>query len=211
VPATVSAGLVVTSNDSSRLNTARFEGLSLAPAGWSNQDIGNVGVIGNAVSNGASFTVAGAGASGVWGTSDTFHFVSRALTGDGEIVARLTGLQNTDTFAKAGIMMRDGLAANARNVVLDIRPTNDVEFMQRSTTGGATVFYATAKAPPPSWLRLVRLGGTIAAAVSSDGVTWVSLGSRAASMSATIQVGLVVTSVNGSQLNTATFDNVSVR
>jgi hypothetical protein len=30
-------------------------------------------------------------------------------------------------------------------------------------------------------------------------------------MSATIQVGLVVTSVNGGQLNVATFDNVAVR
>jgi regulation of enolase protein 1 (concanavalin A-like superfamily) len=207
----VSAGLVVTSNDSTRLNTARFQGLSLTPAPWSNQDIGSVGVVGNTSSNGSSFIVAGAGASGVWGTSDTFHFVSRTLTGDGQIVARVTGMQNTNTFAKAGVMMRDGLAANARNVVLDIRPTSDVEFMQRSTNGGATVYYATAKAPPPSWLRLVRTGATIAASVSPDGVAWTPVGSTSAAMAATIQVGLVVTSVNGNQLNVATFDNVTVR
>jgi len=211
LPSAVEAGVVVTSNDSNRLNTARFEGLSLSPAPWSNQDIGAVGVIGNTSSNGAAFTIAGAGATGVWGTSDTFHFAFRPLTGDGQIVARVTGLQNTNTFAKAGIMMRDGLSAAARNVILDIRPTSDVEFMQRTANGGATVFYATAKAPPPSWLRLVRTGATITASVSPDGATWTSIGSATATMSATIQVGLVVTSVNGSQLNVATFDNVAVR
>lgn len=211
MPASVLAGMVVTSNDSSRLNTARFEGVSLTTAPWTNQDVGSVGVVGNATGAGASFTLSGAGATGVWGTSDAFQFVHRSLTGDGEIVARLTALGNTNAFAKAGIMMRDGLSAGAANVILDVRPTNDVEFMQRKSAGGATTFYATAKAPPPGWLRLSRSGGTITAAISADGITWSTLGSTPASMSSTIQVGLIVTSVNGNQLNTATFDGVVVR
>jgi regulation of enolase protein 1 (concanavalin A-like superfamily) len=211
LPATASAGVVVTSNDSSRLNMARFEGASVLPAPWTNQDVGAVGAIGNATSDGQTFTIAGAGATGVWGNADTFHFVFRTLSGDGQIVARLTGLQNTNAFAKAGIMMRDGLSPGAKNVILDVRPTTDVEFMQRSSGGGPTVFYATVNAPPPAWLRLVRSGGTISASVSADGVAWIAIGSTPAAMSSTIQVGLVVTSVSAGQLNLATFDNVSVR
>src|SRR5262249_11808958 len=147
----------------------RFEGLGLLPAPWLSQDVGAVGIIGNAAFSGNTFTIAGAGATGVWGTSDTFQFVYRSMTGDGQIVARGASLQNPNTFATAGIMMRDGLGAGAPNVVLDVRPTSDVEFMQRTTAGGATTFYATAKAPPPAWLRLVRAGTTITAAVSADG------------------------------------------
>ena len=208
---TISGGVAVTSHDNTQLNTAKFQGLSLLAAPWSNQDIGAVGPIGNAAFGGGTFTVNGAGPTGVWGINDTFHFVYRTLTGDGQIVARVTAMQNTNTFAKAGVMMRDGLSASARNVILDIRPTNDVEFMQRTVAGGATTFYAGGTAPPPYWLRLIRSSGVITAAISADGVAWTTIGSTPAPMSTTIQVGLIVSSVDGARLNTSTFDNVTVK
>ena len=209
LPATVEAGLIVTSHDTSQLNTATFEGLSALPSAWSNQDIGAVSLTGNAAFDGGTFTVGGGGPSGVWGTADGFHFVHQPFSGDGSLVVQVTTMGNTDTFAKVGIMLRDGIGAGAANVILSIRPTNDVEFMQRATAGGETVFYATATAPPPSWLRLSRSGSTISGAVSPDGTAWNAIGSVTAAMPTTIQAGLVVTSVNASQLDVATFDNVS--
>jgi regulation of enolase protein 1 (concanavalin A-like superfamily) len=208
---TVNAGVVVTSNDSAQLNTAQFEGVRLTPAPWTSQDVGAIGLTGNAVYNGGIFTIEGAGPSAIWGTADAFQFVYRPLTGDGEIVARVVSQQNTNSFAKVGVMMRDGLTADAAHVVLDIRPTADVEFMQRSSKGGQTTFYATAKAPPPYWLRLARLGSTITASISPDGATWSLVGSTSAALSPTIQVGVVVTSVSGIQLNKAVVSDVTVR
>ena len=78
--------------------------------GWSHQDVGNVGFTGDATFDSASatFSVKGAGAD-VWGAADGFHFVSRPLTGDGYIVARVRSLQNTSASAKAGVMIRETL------------------------------------------------------------------------------------------------------
>ncbi len=210
-PSSVEAGLAVTSNDSSQLNASRFESVSVLPSPWTSQDIGAVGLPGSAAFDGSAWSVGGGGPAGIWGAADALQFVYRTLTGDGQIVARVVIVQNTSTFAKAGVMMRDGLAPAAANVVLDIRPTSDVEFMQRRTAGGATTFLGTATAPPPSWVRLVRSGATVSAAVSRDGATWTTVGSTTVTMATTIQVGLVVSSVNASQLNNAVFDNVAVR
>lgn len=208
--ATVNAGLAVSSNDSSQLNTARFEGVGLTPAPWTSLDVGAVGLTGNAAYNGGVFTIEGAGPNAIWGTADAFQFVYRSLSGDGEIVARVASMQNTNAFAKVGVMMRDGLTADAPHVVLDIRPTNDVEFMQRATRGGPTTFYATGNAPPPYWVRLARSGSTVTASISPDGVVWSVVGSTSASLSSTIQVGVVVTSASGTQLNRASVTDVGV-
>jgi len=210
MPATIEAGLAVTSHDTTRLNRATFDGASVLPQNWADADIGASALTGNASFSGSAFTIASSGTN-VWGAADSFHFVFKPLTGDGQIVARVASMQNTNPFAKVGVMMRDGLAPGAAHVVLDIRPTNDVEFMQRRQAGGSTAFLGTALAPPPYWLRLARTGGTITASVSPDGVAWTTLGSTPATMATTIQVGLIVTSATAAQLNTATVDQVVVR
>ena len=87
------------------------------------------GSVGYSASSG-SFTVAGAGAD-IWGATDAFQFVSQALTGDLQLIARVVSLQNTGTYAKAGIMLRESAAAGAAHVILDVRPNGAIEFMSR--------------------------------------------------------------------------------
>src|SRR4051794_854579 len=55
------------------------------PAGWSGQDIGAVGLAGSVVQADGKYTVKGAGAN-IGGTADAFQYVSRTLSGDGQIV-----------------------------------------------------------------------------------------------------------------------------
>src|SRR4051812_42983238 len=77
------------------------------PGGWSTSDVGAVGsATGSASGSGQSFTVTGAGAD-IWGTADAFRFVYTPLTGDGTIVARVTGVQHVADWTKAGVMMRE--------------------------------------------------------------------------------------------------------
>src|SRR5205085_9954182 len=120
------------------------------------------------------------------------------------------GLQDTNTYAKAGVMIRQSVAVDAAHVVLDVRPTGDIEFMTRGATGAATTWLRSTTQPAPVWLRLMRTGTTIAAATSSDGVAWTALGSTTLADGGTVQVGMVVCSVDTTRLNTATFDNVVV-
>ena len=97
--------------------TATFTGTT-----WSSQDVGAVGAAGSWSLSGDVYSVTGSGAD-IWTTVDEFRYVYRNITGDATITARLTGLPNTNAWAKAGIMIRDGLAANARNVALLATPT----------------------------------------------------------------------------------------
>jgi PLD-like domain len=177
------------------------------PAPWQNQDVGSTGLAGSASFSSGTFSVRGAGAD-IWGGSDSFQYVYQTVSGDGEIVARVTGITNTNTYAKAGVMWRESGAANAAHVILDIRPTGDVEFMSRAATGGDTSYIGGAS--QVTWLKLTRAGSTFTGYVSTNGSTWTAVASTSATIASNARAGLVVTSHDTSQLNTATFANVSV-
>ena len=102
-------------------------------------------------------------------------------------------------------MLRNTLAADAAHVILDVRPDGSVEFMTRSTTGGATAYLAGAVQSFPAWLMLARTGTMVTGSISTDGGnTWTTVGSVAATgISSTAQIGLVVTSHDTSMLDHA--------
>ena len=211
-------GLAVTSHVPGVLNRSTFDNVSVTvgpppsgtlPAPWTGQDVGTVGVTGSAAYSAGTFTVRGSGAD-IWGTADAFRYVSQPVNGDTRLVARVTSVQNTNPYAKAGLMLRDGTAAGARHVILDIRPNGSIEFMSRAAAGGATSFIAGAARTLPVWLRLTRAGSTVTGSVSSDGTSWTTVGATTTSVPASARIGLAVTSHDNSLLNTSTFDGVSV-
>jgi phosphatidylserine/phosphatidylglycerophosphate/cardiolipin synthase-like enzyme/regulation of enolase protein 1 (concanavalin A-like superfamily) len=179
------------------------------PSPWLTQDVGAVGTPGSASYSNGTFTVAGAGAD-IWGSADAFRYAYQAVNGDSEIVARVTSMQNTHAYAKAGVMLRSGLTAGAAHVILDVRPDGWVEFMTRTSNGGATTYLSGTAQPPPAWLKLSRAGNTVTASVSSNGSSWTAIGTTPVSFSASAYMGLVVSSHNTGALNTSTFDTVSV-
>ena len=97
------------------------------PAPWTTQDVGNPAVAGQATYASGIFSCRGAGAD-IWDASDQFRFVYQTLNGDGEIVARVDSLQNTDVWAKAGIMIREDLAGDAPNVLVATTPATGRPF-----------------------------------------------------------------------------------
>jgi RHS repeat-associated protein len=150
-----------------------------------------------------------AGGTDIWGTSDQFRYAYATLAGNGSITARITGQTNTNAWAKAGVMLRESLAADARTAALLLTPSNGVTFQRRGTAAGTTVNTTTA-ATGPVWLRLTRSGSTITAARSSDGLAWTTVGTDTIAFPATpIHVGLAVTSHNAAAVSTATITNVS--
>ena len=193
---------------------ADFFGTSFIPllAPWTSGDIGSVGVAGTASNTGGNpgtFTLQGSGAD-IYGTADAFRFAHQALNGDGEIRAKVTNLQNTHAYAKAAIMIRDGLAANARHVLAGMTPTSGAEFVRRLTAGGTTTSNQAAGFAAPYWVRLTRAGNVFTAYRSPDGIAWTSLGTETIAMPAATRVGLAVTSHNNTVLATGAFNEVSV-
>jgi regulation of enolase protein 1 (concanavalin A-like superfamily) len=179
------------------------------PSPWANADVGSVGAAGSASASGGTFTVRGSGAD-VWGSADGFHYVYRPLAGDGQIVARVASVGNTNAYAKAGVMLREQLSAGSRHVILDVRPGGSIEFMTRGTTGGSTTYLSGGLQSAPVWLRLARVGSEVTASLSTNGSSWSTVGRTTVSMGSSVSAGLVVCSHAAGSLMSATFDSVSV-
>jgi regulation of enolase protein 1 (concanavalin A-like superfamily) len=194
-------------------NSSEASATTLAPppVPWSAADIGAAGIPGTASHSAGVFTVKGSGTD-ISGTADAFHFVSQPLTGDGEIRARVTSQSNSDPWAKAGVMIRDGSGSGAVNSFIAATPGNGFTFQSRSAAAGTTSSTAgpALNAMPNNWVRLTRSGTLVTAYVSANGTAWTQLATTTLSMSNTVSVGLAVTSHNNAVLGSATFDNVAV-
>jgi hypothetical protein len=186
---------------------------SPAASTWTSQDIGSPALAGSHSYNASTgtFTVNGAGAD-IWASSDQFHFVTRStpLVGNGTITARLVSQTNPNGWAKAGVMIRDGLAANAKNAAMLATPTGNRPFQYRVATGGTTAS-ANLASSSAVWLRLTRSGNTFTAFHSPNGTTWTQVGAaQTITMGTDVRIGLCVTSHNTAALGTAVFDNITI-
>ncbi len=172
-------------------------------------DIGAVAATGSLSQSGTTYSVSGSGED-IWGSSDEFSFAYTGWNADGTFIARLTSQQNTDPWAKAGIMLRESLTPGSRYVMITLTPRGDTGMQARTAVNGSTTFTSAVQQFMPSWLRLVRSGTTIHASHSGDGVSWVPIGSVTIDLPAALFAGLAVSSHRDGTLGTATFDNVSI-
>src|ERR1700730_5210548 len=119
VPGGATTGNVVATVSSVASNGVNFTVTTL-PIGLSDGDIGSVGVAGNASFANGVFTVRGAGngvglnGGGTGFTVDGFHFVYKAMSGDGTIVAQV--VSRSSAYAEAGVMIRETLDPAAKNM-----------------------------------------------------------------------------------------------
>jgi phosphatidylserine/phosphatidylglycerophosphate/cardiolipin synthase-like enzyme/regulation of enolase protein 1 (concanavalin A-like superfamily) len=178
---------------------------------WSGQDIGVVGINGFAGydSTAGTFTVVGGGGD-AWGTADGMYFASQSMTGDGSLVARVDSVKKIVTWSRAGLMVRESLAAGSSNAFMYLSAGTVSGFQRRRTTGASTFgTIVTSKSAAPGWIRLDRAGNTFTGYISSDGVKWTYIGSDTVPMAATVYAGLGVTSASITGASPATFSNVT--
>ena len=208
-------GLFVSAHDGSQLSTATFDNVSLSkstaapsalPAPWTAADVGAPRLAGSASYAGGAFTVNGAG-DDIWGETDQFHFVHQTLTGDGEIVARVTAQESgTDGWAKTGVMIKQSTTAGSPYALLAVTPEHGLTFQHNFTGDTGSVSYTL----PDAWVKLTRSGTVITGYTSTDGVSWTQVGAATVALGPDSEIGLFVSSHNGSQINTSVFDNVTV-
>ena len=208
--ASIQAGLAVTSHDTAQLSTAVFDQVAIVPsADWSSEDIGGVGAVGGSFYSGGVASVVGAGAD-IWGTADAFRYTYRLASGDCDITARVTAIDNTNVWAKAGVMIRETLTAGSRHAMAVVTPGSGVSFQRRTTTDGTSAHTTTGGLAAPYWVRVTRVGNLFTAYRSADGVTWTTIGSATIPMASDVAIGLAVTSHSAGALCSATLDNITV-
>jgi regulation of enolase protein 1 (concanavalin A-like superfamily) len=210
MPETIYAGLAVTSHVAGTLATATFDHVvSDARPAWTGRDIGAVAAAGSDADELVRHTVSGSGAD-IWGTADEFRFASRTWNGDGTLIARVASIEDTYPWAKAGVMFRESLDANARFVAVVVTPSRGIALQWRSTTGAAAQNITFTSLTAPRWIRLTRTGNTFSSAVSDDGLTWATTSGIAVTMAASTQVGLAVTSHADGIVAKAVFEALSI-
>jgi alpha-tubulin suppressor-like RCC1 family protein len=176
------------------------------PSGWSSADIGTFTPAGtySYTAETARFDVAGAGAD-IWGSADQFRYVYQPWTGDGEWIVQVASIQNTNVWAKAGIMVRENVTVGSRHAMLVLTPGSGVAFQRRKVADGASLNTSVAGVVAPRWLKLVRRGNQFDTFTSVDGTNWSYWTTDVVSMPADVLVGLAVTSHSSGVLASAVF------
>jgi type II secretory pathway pseudopilin PulG len=175
---------------------------------WQDEDIGAVLAAGSAAFASDTWTVNGSGID-IWDYSDGFHYVYQSLSGDGQIVARVGRITNTNSWAKAGVMIRETLTGGSTHAMMVVTPGSGNAFQRRLSTGGISTHTAGSVVTAPYWVKLTRRGNTLTGYESQDGAAWNPVGSDTVSMVSSVYIGLCVTSHNDGALCTADFNNVS--
>jgi regulation of enolase protein 1 (concanavalin A-like superfamily) len=214
--AAVSAGStytyrVVSANSAGLSNPSAERTVALIANDLASADIGNV-TPGNTttVTPGSAYDVTGAGTD-IFGSADQARFVFKQLTGDFDVLVQVPGITATTTGAKAGLMVRESLAANSRMLFAGTAQGDGYRFTRRLTTGAsATNIYKGGVATAPNvWVRLKRVGDVFTAYNSADGVNWTSMGSTTMALPQTLYVGMAVASKSATTTATAEFRNLS--
>lgn len=198
------------SNNQYPASAAMFKALFGQAEYW-DRDIGVTPVPGDSTYDATSkvHTVRGSGA-GLGGTSDSFHFTFTPKMGDTEIIARVTGIQNTDTNAVFGVMIREDMSPGARFAFAGVTRGGVARFQHRSTANAAAATpYTASSVALPLWVKITRVGDVFTAYRSANGTTWTNIGSQTIAMAENAYIGLALAGVSTTQRNVATADNVN--
>ncbi|ELZ19986.1 hypothetical protein C475_21849 [Halosimplex carlsbadense 2-9-1] len=166
---------------------------------------------------GSGITVEGAGED-IWDAADEGHYYFAPVSGDFDVTVRVDSVDDTDSWAKAGLMFRESTAADARNAMVRKTPGNDSSFSWRAETGGSSESTTSDGGDAgrnggrmvASHQRLVRTDDTFSAYLSTDGSSWTQVAELSSVDFATDgYLGLAVTSANPGTLCTAEFSDLS--
>jgi regulation of enolase protein 1 (concanavalin A-like superfamily) len=164
-------------------------------------------------------TLEGGGAD-IWGSSDQFVYAAQPLKGNFDFRARIESLERPDNWTKVGLMARETLDADSRNVYALATPStgqNAYQFQYRSAKGGGSS--ATGATPkvnyPFTWIRLQRVGSVFYGWWSTDGSNWTQFGSydtanfSGGALPETVYLGVALTSHTTSATAKAVVSGVS--
>jgi regulation of enolase protein 1 (concanavalin A-like superfamily) len=213
--AEIYAGLAVSSHDATVPLLATYDNVDVqvSEGTWVTGDIGSVGAAGFASMDGGSVVVGGSGAD-IWGTSDGFRYVYRAISGDFEVAARIATVDAVDVWTKAGLMVRASADPSSAHASVFATPgtAKGVAFQRRPAAGAASVHTAGPAVAPPVWLRLTRQGDVVTVASrSSTTEPWTIIGSESITLPSSVLVGVAVTSHVDGAVAGAMFENLTVR
>ncbi|HXU83184.1 MAG TPA: lysyl oxidase family protein [Polyangia bacterium] len=185
------------------------------PAPWKTASIGNNGALPGLISydsTTSTILIESAG-SNVSGTKDGLAFAYQPLTGDGQIIARVSGFANfPKSSSRLGLMVRTSTAADAPYFYLYQKKDRSIGISLRTPGSPGSDDPLADPVPQAVWLKVVRRGDQVGAAYSYDGKVWEQRFAAVSSSFAqsTLLVGLAAASYDTTKRSQSYFDTVSV-
>ena len=163
-----------------------------------------------------TFTMTGSG-SDIWAVNnveaDEFHFAYKMLSGAGSITAKVQSVENTNGWAKAGVMIRESLNPDSAHAFACITPSNGVASQGRPSTGGTSFNYNQTGVTAPCWVKLERsISGNFTVSHSTNGTSWQAVSGALVEnipMATNVYIGLALTSHDAALTCQAVFSNVT--
>ncbi len=177
--------------------------------GWTAVDVNHAMPGGQKLLADGAIEIYAAGAD-VWGKEDQFRFLYKKTSDDFTITTNVDAFTYTDTYAKAGLMVRQSLDKDAAFATVDTLPDGEVEFGCRPAKG-QDVWTKLVLGPelPNVQLKLVRNGNVIERYFACGGA-WDRFDSvTVGNPSDEVYVGLFCTSHDNQNLATARFSDIT--
>ncbi len=190
---------------------------------WTEEDVEELSLwfrgypasVGNFIENPVGTYTMTASGTDITGTADEFHFAYKTLTGSGSIVARIDSMENTNQWAKAGVMIRETLDPGSAHAMAFVTPGQGVVFEYRPVAGdnnlGAVGQQMDITAP--HWVKLERsISGSFTVSHSANGSAWQPIPNTTMAniqMNANVYIGLAVTAHDAALTCQAIFSNVT--
>jgi len=165
-----------------------------------------------------TYTMTATGAD-IYGIADEFHYAFKTLTGVGTIEAQVLSIDDTDPWAKAGVMIRETLEPGSKFAAVYITPGNGCRFHGRTdadadATSDTSVATAEQTAiAAPYWIKIERdFAGNFRGYYSSNGATWLPMSWNPHNivMNSNVYIGLAVTSHDEAATAEGRFSNVKI-
>jgi hypothetical protein len=188
---------------------------SLPPDDWISSDIGPATARGYSGPANGNIVLSVTGI-GFATASDRAHALTRQITGDGSIIARLVGVSGTNRV-EAGLSVRDSLHRYSRRASLVYSNANKtLRFRSRLVANTTDFSFSVVNLDLPLWLRLDRsASNTVAAFYANNNAgtpgTWVQIGTNVnITMDATADYSLTGASGSDTASATALFDSLAL-
>jgi hypothetical protein len=169
-----------------------------------------------------TYTIYGRGRD-IWGRHDEFYYLSQyPFIGSGSVQVQVLSVQNTNPWAKAGVMIREKWAPYSKFAAVFVTPGQGVAFQYRDSEDGPCSTITKPGVTAPQYVKLERtISGAFEAKHSANGFIWedvnapgqapvlpeISMGTIA---DPNIYVGSAVTSHNANETCAADFNNLLI-
>ena len=176
---------------------------------WNQMDIGRTSQKGTTFCLVNNFIIETAGYD-IGDNKDAFHFYYSEQLGDGGMIVKVNHIKNTHRWAKAGLMVRQSLAPESKNIFIGLTQGKDLVITERTANSINTNEVTNFPLRIPLFIKIMRTGNRFTTYHSDKGFLWEKICTINLNMPDKVYIGMAVSSHKENIVGRAHFSNLSL-